>query len=292
MTTHGFQIRDDNSIVVLPGLAADDVTGALVYWNLSGPVPVGAFTAAWVAAGFAEDGAPPSPSPETALRRAVQHEKHKRRLARPVPGGWALIDETVQADDSAAPLRHAMSLQAKIAGWVKITPADHPLAPTIEADFAKALDHYVADDFSAWLPRQVERLGGVRLREGGGFYFVPRPSVPAWRALVSVMRSVTGHTLREIPALRAGDVVDAVTEAVSREASEAVAEMEKELVDGDLGARALRGREARCEAARVKVVSYEKLLGQSLDVLREKLDALKVNLAEAALAAEMEAGTR
>jgi hypothetical protein len=108
--------------------------------------------------------------------------------------------------------------------------------------------------------------------------------MPAFRALRDALAAVPGTDYRfsVIPALRGDEAVEAVLNAVLAEAEKEAASMEADLAK-DLGKRAMENRIGRCEAVESKVAQYERLLDKSMGGMRERLDALRVQLTVAML---------
>jgi hypothetical protein len=281
-----------NDIIAVPGLSPD-VAGAITYWRLSGATDLARLGDAWRASAIdpGQFPLPLSPSPETALRKAVQEQGSKRLLVRPLEKqkGWALVEEKATGDD----LNHAITCRVKLAGHAAsyvgfpvVEPADHALAQPIRAEFDRAISEVDAGATSGWLVRTIYKLQAVALRDTGGIYFVPRPMLPAWRQIALAVREATAHAVFEIPALRSTEAIDAVLDAVSQEAQTEADKMEKALDEGQLGARALFGRSERCQETLAKIEQYEDLLGRGLDTIKERIGALKSNLVAAALMAQ------
>jgi hypothetical protein len=99
---------------------------------------------------------------------------------------------------------------------------------------------------------------------------------------------VASHQLYELPALRSAEAVEAIMDAVLGEAKKVEEELTDDLAAGKFGARGLRNRVDRCEAAITKLGTYEELLGQNLASIKETFESLRANLVAAVLVAEQE----
>jgi len=266
--------------------------GAIVYWRLSGTVDALKLTEAWQDAGLADALLPETPTPDAALRRAVYEQKARRRLVRKLPNGkgWAIVEEKIEGDDLAyaVGLRVTLNKIGRVALHADEDKSDLASVQVIGGEIVNAfdqhLDHFSASDISAWLVHFAAKCGAVSLRERGGIYFVPRDTLPYWRKAVAAIASASDHSCYEIPALKSDEAVDAILDAVMREAQSATDAMADELETGELQARALCNREEQCTAILAKLKQYEALLGRNMGTLTARVDDLKADIAIAALA--------
>lgn len=265
-----------------------NMCGALVYWSMSGTTNIDDLGAAWDDAGLDQKLIPLMPSPETALRRAVKEQASKRILVRRITNGWALVNEKAEGDS----LDYAVMLRVKLDKVGRLAfeegPAwehDDRVKIDINSAYLRSMDELSQTDMSGFLVKLVDSVAALRLRETGGFYFIPKTALHAWRSYAGAIRASSDHTISEIPALTSTEAIDAVLSALRTEAEGAAVAMEEELAAEELGAVALRNRSVACEKMADKVSKYEKLLGVAQTELRDRLDTLKVNLATAALMA-------
>ncbi|KKN38749.1 hypothetical protein LCGC14_0750120, partial [marine sediment metagenome] len=262
-----------------------ETAGCIVWWRLSGSTDGYALRQAWEDAGLPEDLVPELPSAEKALRRAVIEQRERRRLVRPLEGtkGWAVVDEAASGDDLDYSVRLKVTLN-KI-GHVSIEPEGAVGSDEIKAAYQRHLAQLAQTDISTWLVRLAARVRAVALRDTGGVYFIPREQVAQWRRMAGALGAASASRVFEVPALKSDEAIEAVLDAVAREAETAAEVMEEELAKENLGERALRTRTERCGAIEEKLSTYEKLLGTSLDALHDRLEVLQAGLATAALAA-------
>src|SRR5581483_2410390 len=122
----------------------------------------------------------------------------------------------------------------------------------------------------------------------GGVYFIPQQCVEKYRQMVNAIGAAADHSLFEVPALKSDEAVEAILDAVLREADSECTNMETELDAGALKKRALRARVGKCEALREKVETYEKLLGKSMPKVQERIENLKASVVEAELSVQGE----
>ena len=263
--------------------------GAMVYFRGTGETTRGALEAAVTAAGWSTDVLPPLPSTEVALHRAVDKEKDKRRLVRPCAGGggWALVDELLNDDGVPVGYDHANTLTVKRdgAGGLVFSSDEHPLAQSVRDGYAQALKVYLARDINVFLVNLVRsRMSATCLNDG--HYFVPARHLPTLIAWKNVMAAAGSNKIYMLRAEAGEDTVEAILDAIVREAETETAAMEREL-DGaaddlnaaeggatssvGLGKRALKTRFSKLDALSAKLVTYEEILGKSLDSVRTRV---------------------
>jgi hypothetical protein len=285
-----------NVIAVMEGTAA----GAIVYWRLSGDTDGAKLREAWLNRGLDPMSLPRMPSDVLALSRAVRTLRKPRRLVRPLKdSGWAVVDET---ETTAGTLHYETFMRVFLhevagsnsqlfydnpSGQHPPLPAEQAMMDDLDKAFANELVRLSQSDISNWLTKHVYANKAVTLRDTGGIYFVPKFTLADWQLVAAALREASQNQLFEIPAVKSDEAVDALLDALGREADATATKLEADLT-GDLGQRALNNRVVECQDQMDKVTKYETLLGKNLDQLRGRLDNLKVALATAALAAEEE----
>lgn len=293
------KVVDSSGFVVTD---SGETAGAISYWRLSGPVSLEALTAAWEAQGLPVTLLPEQPEPEVALRRAVGELQGKRRLVRPLErrGAWVIKDETVVAGDTVYTLvARVRVLPANTIGGSRFTveqgDVDAIAFAAVEAqirdNYRQARVQLAPEDIGSWLVKLVKAQKATSLRESGGVYFIPRPSMDFWRKATNAVEIASGHRVFKIPALKNTEAVEAILDSLTEEARREAEAMETELLatgDDALGKRALTTRSRTCEELLGKVASYESLLGVQMDTIRMRIEALKSNVAAAALLAGTE----
>lgn len=264
-----------------------DTAGSIVWWRLSGILRHNVLKATWIGEGLDEDLLPKPTKDKTALSRALKELErgNKHRLIRKLQtGGWAIVNETAQGDD----LDYAIDCRVEMNGaGPKFDPEFHPIAPEVFARFQHNKEHLTQTDVSSWLTKLTDHVRAVSLRDTGGVYFIPREKLPTWEKMVKAIRMSSAHVIHKVPALKSEEAVEAILDAITREAQAEVEGLENALVDDGLGERALTNRAAKCDDIRQKLETYEGLLGKSLDGFKNKMEDLKANLAAAALIAGM-----
>lgn len=271
-----------NDIVVVSGLPKD-AAGAVVWWSMSGPTNINRLAQEWEAAGLEPKLLPTATSPEVAMRGAVVEYRKKDCLVLPIQGekGWMIAPKEGQEGDD---LHFKVQCRVKLDTWLRVEPSDHPLAPEILNSFQQRLDELSHGATSSWLVKRLYGLRAVALRESGGFYFVPRAGMEAWRKTVKAVHASSGHSLLEVPALRTDEAVHAVTVALREEVRQTV-DYVKGYLENEHSERGFHSRADDCAELADKIRSYEATLGSSLVDLVEQVDNLKMRSVEAALAA-------
>jgi hypothetical protein len=289
---HNNRVFTDGLRVISDGekLSSNAEVGAVVYWNGTGAAKYDPLRQAWEAAGLDAGLLPDLPSPETALRRAVRSLQEQHLLTRPLArrGKWAIVQERiVQGGQGGQDL--AFSTEAKVelvaGGQLRIEPDDveQGLREKIQKQYQFHLQHLTTEDISSWLVGMAAYVSATSLRRNGGFYFVPPSGLSVWRIIEKVLNESTGYVLYEIPAGRGLSLARAVLDSLTHEMKATVEDMDRELIEANLGGRALRARSSSCDALLQKVSEYEPVVGRTLDEVRQLLGDLQMRLTAAAL---------
>jgi hypothetical protein len=266
--------------------------GATCWWRLSGEVSRAALATTWAAASLDEDLLPAGATPGAALRRALRDFQKARQLVRPLDQDltFAIVREDVvdKRPVNAVLLNVEMGKDDELVIADPEGYAGHaPLAEALRAAYAHALTTYDTNDVSNWMANQLlPRVNAVSLRDRGGFYFIPATTIDQWRTMVRAVRSVSSHKVYELPAMACDEAVDAVLDAVTREAEAEAVKMEDRLINEDLSPRALRNQVAKLDKLAGKLTSYEDLLGGHMTTLQARLEALNAQMAAAIFTAE------
>jgi hypothetical protein len=291
-TTH---VNPDTDLTVVADPLA--TCGCVTYWRTSGAIPVSDLHRAWTDAGLDQTLLRAEPEPATALRRAVDtlvsrskvgEDKEIRTLVRPGKERheWAVVEEIVEI--GAAPRYTTLvivSYTEDEGPAFKCVGADAESCELIRKAVLAAYDAqkgvYDPGDITGWLVKLAYANGAVTLRDSGGVYFIPRDAMAFWSKAADVVEQVSNHRVFRIPAMRNTEAVAAIVDAVSAEAATLVAAIEADM-STELGARALKTRQAQAEALLEKVTSYEKLLGLQIEI-RERVTELSASVAAAVL---------
>jgi hypothetical protein len=263
--------------------------GAVVWWELSGPIDRAKLETEWTQSGLDSTLLPPEVSPEVALHRAVHDVRQRGQLVRRLPdrSGWALVDESAVGDTDLA-WQTAFKVRLNPLGHLLVEPAGHHMEASAAAAFDRFATEVKTTDTSTWLVRLAVHVGAVQLRRGGGVYFVPRTTLPTWRSIVGAIERSSAHAMWRVPAMRTEEAVASVLAAVTAEAQDEAVKFEAVLIEGTMGAVGLSNRVDAAERMKEKLARYEELLGVGLDGMRDKLESLRASLAAAVLVAQAE----
>ena len=285
--TNTQQTETAGVIAVTDDMAVHLDFGAIVWWRLGGQLSLDKLEQAWDEAGQDCELLPNGPSTVKRMTRAVRALRSRRRLARPLGGckGWALVAESpTQTGDLEYETLAKVHLDDNKCVQIQ---ADPELTRKVEDSFNYYRDILIAKDISRWLStRLVDHVKAIKLRDTGGIYFIPRQYMAIFRKWVGILRDVSDHVIYEVPALQSDEAVEAIMAALMAEADGEITAMESELDTEDLGNRAIKTRETKCETLRAKLETYAELLGVSMEATNDRLEAVQATLVEAALVNE------
>ena len=248
---------------IIAAAKADESTGAVVYWTMSGAVPAGALAAAWAAAGLDAEWLPKPASARDALRRVCNDLRSDKVLVRKhKAGGWVLVTESWDA--AAAKPVYDVGTRFWIEDDRVRADGESPHTAAIQAAFDAAMAAIATQDFSAWVVRIFGgRLHAVLLRETGGIYFVPQAAMGQFAACKAAIAAASAHIIYEIPAVNSAEAAAAVFAAVQREVAEEIAALEVDLANETIRGTTVLDRLAHCNEVGAKVGVYERLFGQA-----------------------------
>lgn len=283
--------------ITTPGqlVAVTDAQGAgvITYWKLQGNTDQAVLESEWP---LSANKLPSVPGLEPALRQALfsiakaLSTTLKRFLVSPLSskGAWGLVMQTLEDGDV---LDHAQVGEWRIVdGAIKSSTTYQPgidwVAVTEQIkDQAYQNIALNADIMSRWLSRVVYEADAVRIRDGGGVYFVPSgAALDKWRAMSKAVLAASLHTIYEIPAMNSDGAVKAVLDAIQAEADKESDSLENDLDAARAGkpgysAKVLARRDHHAEAVEAKLERYEQLLGVYMDGAKERLARIRAAMA-------------
>jgi len=292
--------------------AQEGQAGAIVLWRLQGELDLNRLRRAWDERGLAETLLPEYPSAAVALRRACREQEGKACVVHGLKNGGFAVVNVKAVEDADQPLDFSVGLTVKLTtnggivkprGWtlsdaklgegapgLEFNHPAHPRAEEISKAFEENLRRIEAEDTGLWLADLVKHTAmAIPLRDTGGTYFVPRETLGTWQAIVAATKASGATFFAEIPAMQSSKAVDAILDALTREAAAQLegieAEIQKAMASekGGMGERAVQTRLRSCAAMEAKLSTYEGLLDVKLEQLRGGLLGLRANLAAAAL---------
>jgi hypothetical protein len=269
----------------------EDLAGAIVYWRLSADTNGDDLNNALAAAGIEPEHRLPLPTPRSALRRAVKEHTGGSLFMRAgrKAGGLYLVRQ--HSGDDGPEFEVVLEARLNLAGQPKFPMHAEQYDPDQLTDrYWHHIFHVGTSDVSSWLISQARHCDALSLRETGGIYFVPRHSIDAWRRRADALMEASECSVYMVPAMNSEEALDAVLQSLLDECVSFTEQLDADLTDGDLGARALRTRSEQAVEFLDKLDRYGKLLGAAadgkLDALREQIEEQQANAIAAALTAE------
>lgn len=261
---------------------SSDIVGAVVYGSYSG-CNYFSLLEKWKEAGFDPNLLPNNTSPKVAVKRAIQELSNRSVLARPLGRGkgYALVNEEATGED----LNYNVELKVKLENDIalKFEPEDHVLKSRVQQEYSQHLMHISGSDISMWVKQLIFSMGGSRLRDRGGVYFLPHTNLENFRKMMEIVQDVSGSVVFELPVARSEEAVKSILHAITKEAEDHIGLIEGAVEsEDDLGPRAMKTKARQCEEMIEKVERYENLLNASLEGLREKLGDLNASFTVAA----------
>lgn len=261
--------------------------GAITWYSLSGGADVATLRANWAAQGLDPAWLPEDPTPFAALAAAVHDAAGS--LARPIGGrrgGWQVFRESKALDGQGRRLlEHSHALRAWIIDGQLHVEGDTAICDQVRTNYAFYLTHWTAADLSVLMVDTLHKLQAVTLRERGGNYFVPKEGLDT---AAKVRDALTPKHIRLylVPALTGEETVTAVLDALTNEVTSTAQSVFENLADNALGVRALKTRQGNVSKLLQKTLAYEGLLGDKINVLRDKLGDLEAALTTAVFQVE------
>ena len=265
--------------------------GLVTWWRLSGTIDLSRLVAVWALESLPDAELPSKPTWPTALRRALAAEyEQPHTLVRTLPaGGYAIVDELFEDADE----RKAPKLQTRFRAWLDKEQNLVVRPPLTDAGIGNLRNQMNAKrnlldatDVSTWLVQRAALVKAVKLRDTGGIYFVPETHAADWRSFAKVLHEISDSRIFMLPAVKSTEAVEAVIDALRKEAQQASDVLAHELEHGDLGGRALKSRSRLCDDMAAKLRAYEQLLDVKLDALKLSFEELDGRVAAAILAQE------
>lgn len=265
--------------------ATATIAGAVTYWSLGEWSDVTKVRDALAYMGL-DAFAPEPPTPAVAMRRAlVETFRKRRKLVRPLAAGkFAVVDEKHAGDD----LEYAVELRAAAGDdGTAFEPFDHPAVPAIDDAYARFRSLVPASAVGTAITQLARHLGGVRLRDSGGVFWLPKDALAQWASVARAFEEAAikgGTVVYRLRTAIDDDAVRAVTDAITKDVEETVAEI-KGKVREQVRGKALQRRADEAAAMEARIGQYEAILGTTLDALRAKQKEAEREASLAVLAA-------
>lgn len=180
--------------------------GKLSFWNDVARAEYAKVARAWEAAGLDVSKVPQSPEPEVALRAALKvcGQAKAKVVKRPGRGeGFVLVD---LKRFSAANMPVAMNRIVARSVGDDVLLTDEYGSPSTDPDCERIRGEYRAircelsrSQFSSWFTGLIEECEGVRLRDGGGLYWVMAQHAERWERYCRAISEATGTSFENWP---------------------------------------------------------------------------------------------
>lgn len=251
-------------------------TGCVTFWTLSEHSNIEKLKESWDNLGFGKF-VPEPRAPLACLKDAlVDVVGNSRVLIRPLASkqGFVVVDEERGADENA----YSPKFSARI-----VLGNPDPVFNTWNEDVSRVLDAYRAHvgrltsaQVAGAMVKILNNLGATRLRPTGGVYWLTGDKLRTWEEITKgVSDAAIGiSTTYVIEHELNADSIIAVRDAIVHEVTYESKKIAKELIDGDLGDRAVETRYREADSLRKKVEQYEEILGVCLSSLKESIDEI------------------
>lgn len=265
--------------------------GLIVWFTYSGHVDHTALQQAWKDINRDPSEVPHPPGPETSMLRALNEVKGPRTLVRPLANrkGYAIVHEDAKETDLDYNIIATTTINpiGRLEVEAEATPRGDDIKARIKSAYKRHLFSQLStNDISGWVSRKLlPKVDSLSLRSSGGFYFIPRDGLPAYRKMVTALQACSNHSFYSVPGMKSEDAVESILGSLREEAETLARGMWDDIGSGKLGGRALEARATTAAEMQSKVERYEKLLGVAMTDLSESLDQLKANMTAAALKA-------
>jgi hypothetical protein len=264
-----------------------NANGTIALWELSG-----AFDLAEVRAAFASVGldtvAPYPRTPAAALNAALTTVYGKRgTLVRPCgEGAFVVVEDVPVPGDLRMDRKDVQGARVNVDGSLTIREDEN--ADRIRTLYQQAQGQIDTDALGTALSAAVSTLHGTPVRSRGGVYWVPGPKATTWRALAKALADLptkSGNAiLYSVTTVGDADTVRAIADAITREADDEVAALEKEL-EGGVSSRVAGNRAKKMTALAMRIEQYEEVLGASLEAIRQRVAVIGAEAGQAAILA-------
>ena len=252
-------------------------TGLVVFWSLSAFFDRAKLKAGWQEAGYT-DSLPEERDTVSVLKDALQEVfVGSRFLVRPLStrNGFTVVKEIRGEDQNS----FETVLTAKVFGNEVAIVGDQAKKQEILDAYLKHTGRFTSQQVSAALVRLLQqKLGGTRLRPSGALYWLEGKLADAWRTATDAVEAsaVDGKaTAYVISHELDSDSIIAVRDAIQVEISSEAKRISDDIINGDLGERAIKARKAAAVELKRKTEHYEHILGVTLTNLKSLLDDIE-----------------
>lgn len=252
---------------------ADATTGAITYYRTRGGISLPALAEAWRAEGLDVDDLLTPPTKRVALQRALRAIEDEHVLVDDSPaGGWQIVSRTIAGGKTTYTVAARCHIKDGNLTIDRVDADDEAmelLTDVLTVEHEQQMRTVTGGDVGSWLTELLtgkDGLAATSLRETGGVYFVTPEWVGKLNRIKNACASV-GVTIHAIPAVRSRETIEAVLDAVAREAADGLVKIREEMTDAR-GKKWVASRLADLDALEQKIAGYERFLGMQLDATR------------------------
>ena len=271
------------------------IRGTVVYWTLGNKTDADYLKQEFEKIGMAGL-APDKNTDKSSLKIALLSVcANRRRLVRPLVGerGYAIVTESKDVvgksldhnvdfdvllpDSSSTPIFRDSQTGAIF------NPAEEN---SILHRYQIEQDRCASHKLGISITRVIDQLHGTSLRPTGGFYWIPQGALSRWNLAAKAIQESASDGSNIIYSLKTAmddDMKRAVIDGLSRELSTEIETMETDVMSGDLGKRALKTKQERCERLRSRVKGYKGMFSVALVDLEQSLERVESAVAMSAL---------
>lgn len=263
------------------------IAGAVTYWTLAEFSDSDKLSAGLEAIGLGPY-APVPPTPLVAVKRALVETFTKRKhLVRPLAGDKYAVVREEKRGSNDLDYEIVFRVHADRTDNLSFDKPDHPAVPAFEAAYHQQRKQVPSGAVGSALASIAHALGGVRLRESGGVFWMPADSLDKWNAVAGVVTVAADEGRAVVYRLRTAiddSAVEAVSDAITRDVEDSIADIRRKLKDQERQS-SFEKRKTEAVALDARVAKYEAILGKTLDVLRKQAKDAENEASLAALAA-------
>lgn len=265
------------------------IAGAVTYWTLPEFSDAKKLEDGFEAIGLAPY-TPTRPTHLVALKRALTEVFTKRKhLVRPLKSEtfprFAVVREEAGHDDLDYNI--IFRVEADDLDNLHFDNPDHPAVPAIDEAYRKQRAQVPSGAVGSALSTIAHALGGVRLRDSGGVFWLPADALDKWNAVAGVVTNAAAEGRGCIYRLRTAideSTIEAVGDAITRDVEDSIADIQKKLKEQERRS-SFEKRKDEAVALDARIAKYEQVLGRTLADLRAKAKTAENEAALAALAA-------
>lgn len=232
--------------------------------------------------------APDNNTKKSALKQALYSVcANRRRLIRPLPGerGYAIVSE--KRDEDGVSLEHTVDFDALLPNGSDVPvyrdpDTGQPCNPSEEDKilhrFQIELGRLPSPKVSLALVRILDHMHAISLRPTGGIYWLPQGAVTKFQEVAKAFEEASednSNIMYFQTTAMDDDLRHTVIESLKRSIGGEVSAMEEEVMSGDLGKRAIKTKQERCDKLRARVLGYQKMFDVTLKELEEHLDTVE-----------------